>query len=584
MPSLLIQNQTSMNNRQQLQYPFFKRLVTTPSLQFLLDMVSVAKNEIIIVSPWITRSTLQKIIDATKHDENIRWKVLTRGNHDDFCEGLSDIDAFKLMIENKSFDLRANRRLHAKVYIVDGELSLVTSANLTENGMRLNPEVGVASQEPSEASELIKELSKWFSEAIRLDQEWLDDEQKKLSASKKNDIVETPFDPTNYHHLEETNKRTPFGKYRELPLPEVWRPLLDSLKETKLPHPDYLTVNDMIPTFDRFFEYLGAIRDGKKHRERLVDWLVQKQTLDKIGDAKTRESVSRKIGNRKDLPENIWNSGEGQEFTRQISLFLNNAIVTTDLRVSEVLSFEQLQPLGLSPVDLCQFVCGMVKNKIILGNYHAELTPTNQLLICDKEVYSVLKGLDHIFRAESQEFLEFERFCQLGELKKVSIAWFCPDFQLLKNLYLTKNGKIGCRNWNIEKFMQALAWELADKLDYYYWHFSEMREALKYLFPTKFGETSIHYVSTRVASSLDKFQFAGSRGYWQLADLGDGYHNNKDAVTGILSAAGTPLHYKEVIKELRRMGRRVNEGSIYALLDRDEAFKDLGEGNFRLKL
>ncbi len=205
---------------------FFKRLVTTPSLQFLLDMVSAARNEIIIVSPWIKHGTLQKIIDATQLNKNINWKVLTRCNHDDFCKGASDIDAFKLMIEKSSFDLRAINNLHAKDYIVDGALSLVTSANLTISGMEINPEVGIASQERTEISELKEKIDKWFSEATKLDRLWLDEEQKKLLDSKKDEPIEHPFDPTNYHHLDEKDKRNTGGIYSELPLPEVWIPLL----------------------------------------------------------------------------------------------------------------------------------------------------------------------------------------------------------------------------------------------------------------------------------------------------------------------------------------------------------------------
>lgn len=546
-------------------------------------MVSVAKKEIIIVSPWIKRSTLQKIIDATKTDENIRWKVLTRGNHDDFCVGSSDIDAFKLMIENSSFDIRVIKQLHAKVYVVDDKLSLVTSANLTVSGMEINQEVGVASQDPVEISELIKELSKWFSEAIRLDQSWLEEEQKILSTSKKDEPVAVPFDLTKYHHLEQGDKRIAGGKFRELPLPEVWKPLLDSLKETEIPtHFDYLVVNDLIPAFVRFFKYVEAIQGGKRLLKFLVNWLVHNQTLETIGDVKiTRERVSQIIGKRNNS-ENVWKSEEGEKFTRQISLFLKDAIETTELRVSDVLSTTQLQPLGLSQLDLCQFACGMIKKKIIVGNFHADITPTNQFLICDKEIYSILKELDHIFCADYREFMDLEKFCRLGEMTEAAVAWFYPNFKIFKNLYLTINGKVGCRNWSIEKLIEALAWELADHLDYYYWHYSEMREAIYYLFPARFGKINVRHVNTRLSNSPDIFQFAGSKGYWQLTSLGDGYHNNKDAITHIFRTADTSLHYKEVIRELEVMGRRVNEGSIYALLDRDQSFEHLGQGKFRL--
>ncbi len=250
-------------------------------------------------------------------------------------------------------------------------------------------------------------------------------------------------------------------------------------------------VNELIQVFDGFFKYIGSIRDGKKHQKDLVNWLVHKKTLQEIGDDKTRESISQKIGNRKDLPENVWNSEEGKRFIKQVSIFLGNAIEKTELKVTDILSSTKMQSAEISPLDLCQFICGMIEKKIIDGNFHVEITPTNQFLICDKGIYSLLKELARIFHTDYQEFMDLEKFCQLGELEKVDALWFHPGFRVFKNLYLTKNEKIGCRNWSIEKSIRALAWELADKLDFYYWHFSEMREALKYLFPTKFGKTSV---------------------------------------------------------------------------------------------
>jgi len=402
---------------------------------------------------------------------------------------------------------------------------------------------------------------------------------------KKNKPVEPSFYPTDYPHLEEDNEKNAGGKYREYHLPEGWKPLLDSLKETELPsHPDYLMVNDLIQVFIGFFEYIREIQGGERLQKFLVNRLVHKQTIKTISDEEiSTERVSQKIGKRKNTPDNIWNSEEGKNFTRQVSLILNREIEKTELRVSDILSSTQMQPSGLSHFDICQFICGMIDKKIINGNYLAEITPTNQFLIFDKETYSTLKELDRIFRADYRKFMDLEKFCRLGELEKIDVLWFDPGFGVFKNLYLTNNGEIGCRKWSIVKLIEALAWELADKLDIYYWHFSEMREALKYLFPARCGKISVRHVESRLTSSPDKFQPAGSNGYWQLTNFGDGHHTNKDAIISIFhSAADTSLHYKQVIKELGEMGRRVNEKSIYALLHRDEAFEKLGRGRFRV--
>jgi hypothetical protein len=50
-------------------------------------MVSSAQKEIIIVSPWIKYTTLQKVFKAVNPNVNISWKVLTRSNHEDFLKG-----------------------------------------------------------------------------------------------------------------------------------------------------------------------------------------------------------------------------------------------------------------------------------------------------------------------------------------------------------------------------------------------------------------------------------------------------------------------------------------------------------------
>ena len=435
-------------------------------------MVSVAKTEIIIVSPWIKQKTLKKIIDAVNPNENISWKILTRGNHDDFCVGSSDIAAFKLMIENSSIELRAIKQLHTKVYVVDNVLSLVTSANLTVSGMEINPEVGVASYDPDEISEIIEEINKWFDDAILLDKAWLKEEQKMLLEFNENNLADPPIDITTYQYIEPDNKKTVKGQYRDLPLPEDWKPLLDRLKEIDIPDQiEYLQVNDLIPAFVEFFEYVRGRHGGERLQKFLINRFFNKQSLDSVGDDKvSRERVSQKIGNRKDLPGNIWGSTEGEKFAKQVSSFLNNAIGKTDLRVSNILSSTKLEALGLSDLDLSQFIGGMIKKKIIIGSYHVEITPTNQLLVCNREIYSVLKKLDQIFHDDYREFMDLEKLCRLGELEKVVDLWFHPGFKVFKYIYLTSVRVREQRNRNVKAERRlfglfAIGNQAADQID-----------------------------------------------------------------------------------------------------------------------
>lgn len=564
---------------------FSSKLVTTPSLQYLLEIVSVAEREIFVVSPWIMGCTLNSIVGVTKLGRTISWKVLTRGNHKDFCDGFSDIEAFKRMIGNSSFDLRANRRLHAKVYVVDRRTALITSANLTEGGMQHNPEVGLAITDPDEISELMKELDKWFKEAEQLTPAWLEAEQRALEEFENSKVIDFPFDPKDYHSLDIDAPKSNPGKYRELPMPDGWIPILDSLKEIDpLPHPIYLTFGDLMPVFNRLLEYLRKSETGRRREDLLVERFIYNRTQEEVAQNKgvTRERISQLIGIR-DNSENVWATSEGKIFLREISAFLANAISITSLRVGEKLLSTPMEPFGLSPMDIGRMLCGLIEDKIVLGNFQTKITAGGQLLIFDKAIYAALRDLERVFCEDYQRFLDLDRFFHLGELEEIDEQWFSPELSMFDQLFLTKARQVGRRDWNKEKAAEAIAWELADKLEFYYWHYSEMSEALKYLFPLRFGATSVRSVEACLQRKKDRFQHAGSKGYWQLADLGDGYHTNKEAIIDIFNRLGrTSLTYKQVCQELRERGRRINDGSIYALLDRDESFHRLRDGRFQL--
>lgn len=69
--------------------------------------------------------------------------------------------------------------LHAKVYVLDNRLALVTSANATHSGMNRNWECGVALEEPDEIEEVATLLLKGFG-AAQAPQRWNADEIETL--------------------------------------------------------------------------------------------------------------------------------------------------------------------------------------------------------------------------------------------------------------------------------------------------------------------------------------------------------------------------------------------------------------------
>jgi hypothetical protein len=75
-----------------------------------------------------------------KHGRPGALQVITRFNLGDFCEGVSDIDALWLLLDNGA-RIRGVRNLHAKLYLF-GVNAIVTSANLTDAALLRNQEFG----------------------------------------------------------------------------------------------------------------------------------------------------------------------------------------------------------------------------------------------------------------------------------------------------------------------------------------------------------------------------------------------------------------------------------------------------------
>jgi hypothetical protein len=73
-------------------------------------------------------------------------QVITRFHLGNFCDGVSDITALRLLMKNGAM-IRGVRNLHAKLYLFGERQAIVTSANLTEAALRRNHEFGFVSKD-----------------------------------------------------------------------------------------------------------------------------------------------------------------------------------------------------------------------------------------------------------------------------------------------------------------------------------------------------------------------------------------------------------------------------------------------------
>ncbi|MBL9181585.1 MAG: hypothetical protein JNN17_05550 [Verrucomicrobiaceae bacterium] len=113
--------------------------ITTPTFQWLRQHVSRCRNELIVACPFVGRAFLDEV---KRIKLKVCLKLITRTDLAVFAANSSDLDAV-IGFASIGGDVRSLPRLHAKVYIVDRSVALVTSANATFSGMNRNLECGV---------------------------------------------------------------------------------------------------------------------------------------------------------------------------------------------------------------------------------------------------------------------------------------------------------------------------------------------------------------------------------------------------------------------------------------------------------
>jgi len=96
-----------------------------------------------IICPFIKKKVAERLL---KYGVPQNIQIITRFNLHDFYDGVSDIQALRLLLK-KGAKIRGVRNLHSKVYLFGNRRAIVTSANLTEAGLSRNQEFGFVAED-----------------------------------------------------------------------------------------------------------------------------------------------------------------------------------------------------------------------------------------------------------------------------------------------------------------------------------------------------------------------------------------------------------------------------------------------------
>jgi len=121
--------------------------VTSPWAPTLDNLVGEVSNSLVLCSPYIGRDPCVRIAEQL-HKNNrtgIEILVLTDLSRENMLSGATDVSALIQLCEAiPRTDIRFLPSIHAKVYVADESLAIVTSGNLTQSGLNRNCEYGLS--------------------------------------------------------------------------------------------------------------------------------------------------------------------------------------------------------------------------------------------------------------------------------------------------------------------------------------------------------------------------------------------------------------------------------------------------------
>lgn len=132
-------------------------LLTDNHFDKILDLFDGTRQEIKIISPFLTVSMAERLCKAVK-DNQISCRFITRFYLEDMIAKASSLDALELLIQN-GIQVCIVKKLHTKLYLFDDDYAILGSANFTNGGFKSNIELSLLL---SEEWGVLQELHSYF--------------------------------------------------------------------------------------------------------------------------------------------------------------------------------------------------------------------------------------------------------------------------------------------------------------------------------------------------------------------------------------------------------------------------------------
>jgi len=154
-----------------MQYKF----LVSPWRNEFIEIISKTRRELFMCSPFINIEGVKILSDAVHTKSSIEIFLITSFTTKNIVNRITEPAALlELCKQFTHIKISSLGKLHAKVYLIDNEIGIITSANLTSGGLVNNFEYGVLIENKDIISIIKEDMLKYYSLGNILDKDLLE--------------------------------------------------------------------------------------------------------------------------------------------------------------------------------------------------------------------------------------------------------------------------------------------------------------------------------------------------------------------------------------------------------------------------
>ena len=155
----------------------------------LKNNIALAKNEIILISAFITEEALNWLIELIQNP--VRGVIVCRFRKKDILFGATDLEIFNIA-QKLNWEIKIDLQLHSKAIIIDKNTVFVSSANLTSRGLGLINQYNIEFGTKFNATENdLQKINSYLESTTQLTPELFDEMKEDIEST---DITKNSFD------------------------------------------------------------------------------------------------------------------------------------------------------------------------------------------------------------------------------------------------------------------------------------------------------------------------------------------------------------------------------------------------------